>query len=298
LITGATFSVTKGASITFSGNVAGNGTLQTTGGGAITFANSAVVSVPLSVTGGVVNIGAGTGGGAHGFSIPSINIANFGTMKLINSIDQTNRTVLVTNQLSLAGSSNAWQGQLDLGANDLIIHNGSLATIFNELQSGFNQMANGYWNGPGISSSTAAADPTHGTALGFIPAGSLTSFDGQSVSPTDVIVKYTYFGDADLNGRVDANDFSLIDNGYNHPGLTGWWNGDFNYDGMVDGSDYSLIDNAFNVQIPETGTVAISQLSQATSEIAVVPESSSLAFICLGLSAFVTSRRQRRTSHQ
>jgi hypothetical protein len=62
-----------------------------------------------------------------------------------------------------------------------------------------------------------------------------------------VLVKYTYYGDANLDGKVDGSDYSRIDNAaLNH--LTGWSNGDFNYDGVIDGSDYTLIDNAFNRQ--------------------------------------------------
>ena len=46
------------------------------------------------------------------------------------------------------------------------------------------------------------------------------SFDGQNPSKTDILVKYTYYGDANLDGQADAGDYSLIDNGYlNH--LTG-----------------------------------------------------------------------------
>jgi hypothetical protein len=56
-------------------------------------------------------------------------------------------------------------------------------------------------------------------------------------------VKYTYAGDANLNGRVDGSDFSQIDNG-NIARLTGWTSGDFNYSGTVDGGDYALIDDA------------------------------------------------------
>jgi hypothetical protein len=62
-----------------------------------------------------------------------------------------------------------------------------------------------------------------------------------------VLVKYTYYGDANLDGQVDGSDYTKIDNGFNNH-LTGWINGDFNYDGAVDGSDYTLIDNAFNTQ--------------------------------------------------
>jgi hypothetical protein len=74
-----------------------------------------------------------------------------------------------------------------------------------------------------------------------------STFDGQPVSTTDVLVKYTYYGDANLDGVVDGSDYSLIDNGFlTH--ATGWFNGDFNYDGVIDGSDYTLIDNAFDRQ--------------------------------------------------
>jgi hypothetical protein len=77
-----------------------------------------------------------------------------------------------------------------------------------------------------------------------------------------VLVKYTYYGDANLDGKVDGSDYSIIDNTYLHENfsngvattpISGWYNGDFNYDGVVDGSDYALMDNAFNQQ----GTEAV-----------------------------------------
>ena len=74
-----------------------------------------------------------------------------------------------------------------------------------------------------------------------------SSFDGQTVSNTDILVKYTLYGDANFDGIVNGSDYTLIDNGYNAK-LTGWRNGDFNYDGVVNGDDYILIDNAFNTE--------------------------------------------------
>jgi hypothetical protein len=148
---------------------------------------------------------------------------------------------------------------LDLADNDLIVHNSnlttaatSLATITNQLKSGFNA-GSGYWNGQGIASTAAAA--LTNTALGVEVNNDgtaahnalLTSFDGQTVINTDVLVKYTYYGDANLDGVVNGSDYTLIDNGFN-ANLAGWRNGDFNYDGVVNGSDYLLIDNAFNTQ--------------------------------------------------
>jgi hypothetical protein len=127
------------------------------------------------------------------------------------------------------------------------------------LKEGFN---NGGWNGAGgIISSAVAGDTSHLTALGVmqnnqagtpIYSGSnlFDNANGSGFAPvgaSDFLIKFTYYGDANLEGKVDGSDYSLIDSG-DLNGLTGWYNGDFNYDGVINGSDYTLIDNAFNTQ--------------------------------------------------
>jgi hypothetical protein len=148
---------------------------------------------------------------------------------------------------------------IDIGNGDLIVPNGGpagLASVEAEIKTGAN-FSNGYWNGSsGITSSAAANDTTMLTAVGVMlnnngntasPAPIYTKFDGVATGLNDVLVMYTYYGDANLDGKIDGSDYSLIDNGYlNH--LTGWSNGDFNDDGVINGSDYTLIDNAFNRQ--------------------------------------------------
>jgi hypothetical protein len=74
-----------------------------------------------------------------------------------------------------------------------------------------------------------------------------TSFDGQAIDNTAVLVKYTYYGDANFDGVVNFDDYVRADVGFN-TGLTGWSNGDFNYSGSVNFDDYVLIDTAFNTQ--------------------------------------------------
>ena len=161
-----------------------------------------------------------------------------------------------TGTLTIAGSTNAWSGQLDIGPSAVNIFNGSIATVTNQIKTGYNS---GKWNGQGIISSTAAADTTHLTAVGAIvnndgngnalygSGTALGLFDGQSPSVNSVLVRYTFYGDANLDGKVDGSDYARIDNGaLLH--LTGWYNGDFNYDGVINGSDYTLIDNAYNTQ--------------------------------------------------
>jgi len=62
-----------------------------------------------------------------------------------------------------------------------------------------------------------------------------------------VLVKYTYYGDTQLSGDVNFDDYVRVDVGFN-TGLTGWSNGDFNYSGAVNFDDYVLIDVGFNTQ--------------------------------------------------
>ena len=154
----------------------------------------------------------------------------------------------------------------------------------------------------GIESTVAAADTTYLTAIGVIQNATnagmrlYSTFDGHPVAATDVLLKYTYVGDANLDGKVDGSDYSLIDNAfiYNETHttapLTGWYNGDFNYDGVTDGSDYTLIDNAFNTQGASLAT-AVAESATTTAQIAgsgtaAVPEPATLGlmgFAAVGL---------------
>jgi hypothetical protein len=98
----------------------------------------------------------------------------------------------------------------------------------------------------GIDSSAAHSDTNGVTALGCILNTAFSTWDDQAVSDTDVLVKFTYYGDANLNGIVDnSTDLGLLNNGQSN-GLTGWYNGDFNYDGVINGSDYTLYDLGYN----------------------------------------------------
>ena len=225
----------------------------TFGGVPITYANVSAVSVDpgggtdsLAVTGRSVVVpapSAGTGILARQFSALSVGAG--ATLSFATAPAHADRQVLV-----LAAAPSV-VGTLDLGGNDMIVRGGSLSAVTALARAGY---AGGTWAGPaGLASSAAAANAAHLTALGLIAnaatgGGSIyATFDGVAVTPADVLVKYTYYGDANLDGHVDAADYTRTDAGF-LSAATGWVNGDFNYDGSVDGSDYTLIDNAFNAQ--------------------------------------------------
>ncbi len=59
-----------------------------------------------------------------------------------------------------------------------------------------------------------------------------------------VMIAYTYFGDANLDGMVDTNDFTEMAANFNSTGAT-WQTGDFNYDGVVNALDFNYIATNF-----------------------------------------------------
>jgi hypothetical protein len=117
----------------------------------------------------------------------------------------------------------------------------------------------GSWNGNGIvTSMSTAADANTPTTLAVSEAWrafglnaystQTTLFDGQTIDGSTVIVKYTYGGDANLDGIISGDDYSAIDFYAIAPNSHDWWEGDFNYDGLVNGDDYSAIDFALLAQ--------------------------------------------------
>jgi ELWxxDGT repeat protein len=129
--------------------------------------------------------------------------------------------------------------QLDLGPNALVVRNTRLGAVEAMLAAGCN---NGDWHGAGLTSSSAALDSLGATALGSALAGDLGlgTFEGEQLLSTDVVVRYTYYGDADLNGVVNGDDESLTLYGLRQGGAPHWYYGDFDYSGHVTGDDYSL----------------------------------------------------------
>jgi hypothetical protein len=72
-------------------------------------------------------------------------------------------------------------------------------------------------------------------------------FSGQPVDSTSVLIKFTYRGDANLDGKINVDDYGRIDF-YVPLRTTGWFNGDFNLDGKINVDDYGIIDFNIGVQ--------------------------------------------------
>jgi hypothetical protein len=238
---------------------------------------SSALTVPLSLNGGsgkdTLNLSAGTLDFASDVSTTTsaltMNIfnnaqANFSSNQHLSALNLANNAdvallagagiVVETQTLSISDSA-----YIDVADDALVVNLGNAAAISSYVANGSND---GAWNGPGINSHVAAAQ--FGNSVGVSPASSLSynSIDGVSFSTRAVVVRYTYDGDANLDGTVNADDLSLlmlaavqqqqaVSNNQTPP-VVYWYNGDFNYDSQINSDDFMLLSLGSAVQNQQT----------------------------------------------
>jgi hypothetical protein len=182
---------------------------------------------------------------------------------------------LTTGALNVAAG-----GTFDIASGNVHVnYTGSspVGTLVNAIKAGFD---GGKWDQPGINSSVAATS-TH-TGIGYSDSGSV------------VTLKYTYYGDATLNGTVDSNDFAVLAANYGKTGQL-WSAGDFNYDGTVNALDFNALATNYGSILPISGDLPGSMMAQSTTSSlgSVVPEPSSV--LLLFASAALGIRRRRKS---
>jgi hypothetical protein len=209
--------------------------------------------------------------------------------------DGTDGGTSVVNVLTIAGGATP-TGRLDLANNDLIwdypegvprAPSIQFENVKQWIASGYN---NRTWTGNGIASSAAALDPVR-YGLGYAQNDMLfnpyNEFSGQPVDLTSVLVKYTYLGDVNLDGKVDDNDVTIMVLGYDRGRVSThtWQQGDvFGYDGKIDDNDITVLVLNYRRGIG-------SPLGEAA---AAVPEPATLSLLALGGLVLAFRRRGRR----
>jgi fibronectin-binding autotransporter adhesin len=293
------------------GIVFGGGTLQATGTVASGARNVTLNSAGGTVDTNVNSVTLGNVDGGFAFTKNStgeltVNHVRASTLTVNNgrltaASSGTAGGVSVVNSTALGATA-----QLDLKNNHLIDHTTGVGTwtgsaytgITGSIASGRN---GGAWNGNGIITSSGSGNfTTLGVATAAqvkgIAATATATWAGQTVTGSDALAMYTYGGDANLDGKINVDDYTRID--FNVPlGASGWYNGDFNYDGKINVDDYTIID--FNVGIQGSpfftaggaGSGAVSGLSG----VAAVPEPASLGLV-VASAAGIFARRRRRYS--
>ncbi len=237
---GATFAVEGTASV---GPVSGDGATSVSNGGQLTASHVRQGSLTVSGTGSKAAVR--PNGGDAGTSV--IGALDLNPDGLGGVFDLTNNDLVVRATAATKDAVHA-EAQADI------------VTAQNGVDANF--ITN--WNGPGLTSSTAR---TSNVASNFdlvgigairnsdidiltgLPGSSYTTFSGVAVTPDDILVKYTYIGDGNLDGLVSFDDYVGMDNAFFGliPNL-GWATGDINFDGAINFDDYSVVDQAFFFQ--------------------------------------------------
>jgi autotransporter-associated beta strand protein len=230
----------------------------------------------------------------------SVNrIRTNGTLSLAAGIvrlkaDESNNATSVLKALAIVSP-----GRLDVADNKLIVHATPVGTWDGSAYSDVTGMIASGRNGGGwggvsgiITSMTDAASGSR-TTLGVASAanvkGTTTSlWGGQTVVPADTLVMYSYGGDANLDGKLNVDDYTRIDSSIGI-GLTGWYNGDFNYDGKINIDDYTILDaNILSQGPPIDAGVRYDRLSLTS-----VPEPISVGTV-VGLTCLLGPLGRRR----
>jgi fibronectin-binding autotransporter adhesin len=145
--------------------------------------------------------------------------------------------------------------------------------VVSALTAGFNQTPTKFATGP-----LRTSAPTTDKGLGW----------SKNAAASQISVFYTFFGDADGDGTVNALDFNRLASNFGGSGK-GWSDGDFDYSGNVNTLDFNVLALNFNKTMP-----APAPALGAPALGALVPEpSTGLLALATGLLA---GRRRRHSS--
>ncbi len=149
--------------------------------------------------------------------------------------------------LSTGTSPTAPTGRYDVATGGVAITTADPTAVRQQIRAAY-APGNGAaaWSGNGITTGSGTSN-TFGLAYGLASDFKTTfptSFRGQAVAATDVVVGYARFGDANFDGSVNIADVGRIQANFTGRNRR-WFQGDFNYDGNVNIADFGLLQANF-----------------------------------------------------
>jgi autotransporter-associated beta strand protein len=276
----ATANVGAGISAEWAGPLSGFSPLTKIGTGELILSNAA-----STYTGNlIVNDGMLLAEHAKAFGTPTLSV-NGGTAKLSPGLGTA---------MALRGVSvNLAAGKFDITNNAVVVdYTPPDVTPFDSIRaaivSGYNGGGATAWTGNGITTSNGNASEF---AIGYAEASDLTTIPAifASVDGTAVLLRHTRYGDADLNGLINLDDFNRLAGNFGGVNKV-WSQGDFDYNGNVDLDDFNLLAGNFGLSAGPDGVVGAGDWAALGS---AVPEPSS-AVLLLGTGLACLRRRRSR----
>lgn len=252
--------------------ITGPGTLTFQGGGITLVNGSHSLLAPLSITAPVSIRGNGTlslGDVSDSSTLSIQTSVSANSLTGTGTLSIASATTFSASRIRQRGLVNAGTLRLDPasgGPNEatmVLDYSGTspLNMVRDQIRSGYNA---GAWTGTGITSSAAGA--THAIGYADNSVLHLTTFAGQPVDATSILVKLTHLGDANLDGQVDVTDLGAVATNWQTSGV--WTGGDFNYDGFIDITDLGALATNWQAGVSFSDALALMRLGEAAS----VPE--------------------------
>jgi hypothetical protein len=142
-----------------------------------------------------------------------------------------------------------------------------------------------------IRSSVVANDPLTLHSIGSMSGQDYNDLVGapsfqlrNPVLPNDSLLRVTYWGDSNLDGTTNFDDYGYINFAYAAGGLSGWVWGDYDRNGTIDFDDYGYINYAY---------ASISAAGAAGAGAQAVPEPSVVVLLLSAVVGFVAFLRKR-----
>ena len=230
----------------------------TYGGGSYTvWADTGVVNIAsdLSAGGAAVNLSVASGASVSISTSQHLSNLTLAANATLSLAEGGTPKVLALKSLTVDPTA-----VLDLTTNDLVLDytgtSSPLTTVEAMVRAGY---SGGTWRGNGITSSTAANNPGLYTVAILDNATRPTpfgTFDGVDTSShQQVLVKFTWVADIDLDGLVTSNDAIAFAANYSDGAAANHQMGDLNYNGVFDANDAILFATAYNESLPQINTV-------------------------------------------
>ncbi len=160
---------------------------------------------------------------------------------------------------------------LDITNNDMIVNNPTPVAAASNLTAVAARVNSGFAGGAGIVSTTMGSG-LETVGFGLNSFLSYPTFNGVAVNDDSVLIKYTYFGDSNLDGFVTDDDLGYFLAGYGSDiSANPWILGDYNHDGFTTDDDLGFFLAAYGstpglsgggIQaIPEPSTLVLGTLA-------------------------------------